>query len=132
MKFTCAHDRLQFRNRRSNIVIRIFAIHLLFLIAIAPFSRAGTPTPVYVDPAGNDNGGNCGSTKAKACASLAQAQLLVRNNPGSTVLVDGGYYYLPSSPTNPGTLSFGTADSGASGAVTTWEANPGTGTPVTP
>jgi hypothetical protein len=130
MKFTCAHDRLQFRNRRSNIVIRIFAIHLLFLIAIAPFSRAGTPTTVYVDPAGNDNGGNCGSTKAKACASLAQAQLLVRNNPGSTVLVDGGYYYLPSSPTNPGTLSFGTADSGASGAVTTWEANPGTGTPV--
>jgi hypothetical protein len=67
-------------------------------------------------------------------ASPAQARLAVENaakgNP-IAVLLRAGTYYLPLSPTNPGTLVFnGSADSGTSSAAqATWQNYPGE-TPV--
>jgi hypothetical protein len=62
---------------------------------------------------------------------LAKAQGAVQNllsqNLGNNivVMVRQGTYYLPSSPTNPGTLSFTKADSGTPGAQVLWENYPG-------
>ncbi|MGA8150801.1 MAG: right-handed parallel beta-helix repeat-containing protein [Terriglobales bacterium] len=60
-------------------------------------------------------------------ASLAKAQIAVealrQSNPTTiiTVMVRQGTYYLPLSPTNPGTLNFTAADSGTVAAPVTWE-----------
>lgn len=60
-------------------------------------------------------------------ASLAKAQLAVealrQSSPTTviTVMVRQGTYYLPLSPTNPGTLNFTAADSGTAAAPVTWE-----------
>jgi hypothetical protein len=61
-------------------------------------------------------------------ASLARAQQAERSlgqTKGATVEVRGGTYYLPLSPTNPGTLTFGPADSGSAGLPVTWKNYPG-------
>jgi hypothetical protein len=115
----------------GNYAIRILAIQAIFLLTIAPLSRATAKT-VYVDGAHGTDSATCGASAGTgACASLAKAQLLVQGFPGSTVKIAGNQtYYLLQSPTNPGTLNFTSADSGLSGLVTTWEANPGTGTPI--
>ncbi len=63
-------------------------------------------------------------------ASLAKAQIAIRNlaktNPKRplSVMVRAGTYYLPLSPTNPGTLNFTSADSGNSGMPITWQNYP--------
>jgi len=68
-------------------------------------------------------------------ASLAMAQSAVRNlisaNPGQplSIMLRSGTYYLPASPTSPGTLNFTSADSGMANALVTWQNYPGE-TPV--
>jgi len=68
-------------------------------------------------------------------ASLARAQMavaaLIKAHSGVpiTVMVRDGTYYLPMSPTNPGTLLFGAADSGNVTTPVTWVNYPGE-TPV--
>ena len=63
-------------------------------------------------------------------ASLAKAQIAMRNlvqtNPNRplSVMVRAGTYYLPLSPTNPGTLNLTSADSGNSGMPITWQNYP--------
>jgi hypothetical protein len=61
-------------------------------------------------------------------ASLARAQQAVRTLARSlavTVEIRQGTYYLPLSPTNPGTLSFSAADSGTASLPITWQNYPG-------
>ncbi len=57
-------------------------------------------------------------------ASVARAQQAVRSiiSQGApvTVMVRDGTYYLPLSPTSPGTLNFTSSDSGTSSAAVTW------------
>ncbi len=68
-------------------------------------------------------------------ASIARAQRAARGLRGSrpslplTVMLRQGTYYLPLSPTNPGTINFTQADSGAASAPVTWQNYPGE-TPV--
>jgi len=88
----------------------------------------------YVSPLGNDSWSgkldcpNQANTDGPF-ASVARAQQAVeailpgRNTPVS-VMVREGTYYLLSSPTNPGTLNFTSADSGTSSATVTWENYP--------
>ena len=63
-------------------------------------------------------------------ASLARAQIavqtLLKSHPSSpvAVMVREGTYYLPLSPTNPGTLSFSSSDSGSAAVPVTWENYP--------
>ncbi|HVT59714.1 MAG TPA: right-handed parallel beta-helix repeat-containing protein [Thermoanaerobaculia bacterium] len=61
-------------------------------------------------------------------ASLARAQQAVRALAGTravTVEVRAGTYYLPLSPTNPGTLTFVAADSGTASLPIAWQNYPG-------
>jgi hypothetical protein len=67
-------------------------------------------------------------------ASPAEAQLKVRAAPRTSainVYIRAGTYYLPLSPTNPGTLLFNqTTDSGTSTYPITWQGYPGDAAPV--
>ena len=64
-------------------------------------------------------------------ASVARAQVAVRKliqshpNRPIVIMIRQGIYYLPLSPTNPGTLSFTSSDSGTSKMPVTWENYPG-------
>jgi hypothetical protein len=64
-------------------------------------------------------------------ASIARAQIAVENliqshpNRPIIVMIRGGAYYLPLSPTNPGTLNFTSSDSGTSQMPILWENYPG-------
>ena len=64
-------------------------------------------------------------------ASIARAQIAVRKLIQShpkrpiVVMIRGGAYYLPLSPTNPGTLTFTSSDSGTSQMPIIWENYPG-------
>ena len=61
-------------------------------------------------------------------ASPARAQQAVQALAGSqavTVQLRGGTYYLPLSPTNPGTLVFSARDSGTASFPINWESYPG-------
>ena len=64
-------------------------------------------------------------------ASVARAQLavetLLQTHPTApiTVMLRQGTYYLPLSPTNPGTLNFTALDSGTASVPITWENYPG-------
>jgi len=98
-------------------------------------SAAGTT--LYVATDGNDSWSgtlpapNAGRTDGPF-ASPARAQQAVRALAGKqavTVQLRGGTYYLPLSPTNPGTLVFGASDSGTASLPVTWESYPGE-TPV--
>jgi hypothetical protein len=89
----------------------------------------------YVSPGGNDSWSgtldcpNPGFTDGPF-ASLARAQIAVQNvlksHPASpaVVMVREGTYYLPLSPTNPGTLNFAASDSGTASVPVTWENYP--------
>ena len=102
---------------------------LLFAFCVILPARAAAGTTFYVATDGNDswNGlypsytnGNNGPF-----ASLAKAQAAVETlakTQAVTVEVRGGTYYLPLSPTNPGTLIFTAADSGSSAYPIVWEA----------
>jgi len=60
-------------------------------------------------------------------ASVARAQTAVRTLVGTkavTVQIRNGTYYLPVSPTNPGTLAFSSADSGTSSFPVLWQNYP--------
>ncbi len=119
------------RSFPHNYLFNAAVLLVLFFASMAPFSHASAIT-VYVDGVHGSDTSTCGMTSGTgACASLAKAQLQVRGHAGSTVLIAGNQtYYLPLSPTSPGALSFISSDSGSSGSVITWKANPGTGTPV--
>ena len=85
----------------------------------------------YVATNGNDSWSgtldcpNLGNTDGPF-ASLARAQAAVeavlQNNPSAPigVMVRDGVYYLPLSPTNPGTLSFTASDSGTATLPVSW------------
>lgn len=90
----------------------------------------------YVSPQGCDSCGWSGTVSASngadgPFASLAKAQGAVQNllskklGNNIVVMIRQGTYYLPSSPTNPGTLNFTQVDSGVSGAQVFWENYPG-------
>lgn len=107
---------------------------LIFLPTVCAIlsARAAADTTFYVATDGNDSwnglyathtGGNNGPF-----ASLAKAQVAVEalaQTQAVTVQVRGGTYYLPLSPTNPGTLVFTAADSGSSSYPIVWENYPG-------
>ncbi|HEV3457964.1 MAG TPA: right-handed parallel beta-helix repeat-containing protein [Thermoanaerobaculia bacterium] len=91
----------------------------------------------YVAVSGNDSWSgtlpapNAGRTDGPF-ASPARAQQAVQGVAGSqavTVQMRAGTYYLPLSPTSPGTLVLGTRDSGTASLPVTWENYPGE-TPV--
>jgi hypothetical protein len=89
----------------------------------------------YVATNGNDSWSgtldcpNLGNTDGPF-ASLARAQIavesLLQSHPtaSTVVMVREGTYYLPLSPTNPGTLSFTSIDSGTASVPVTWENYP--------
>jgi uncharacterized protein (TIGR03437 family) len=94
----------------------------------------------YVAPDGSDSwSGTLATPNANSSdgpfASIARAQQAVRTlrqsspNLPLTVMLRQGTYYLPLSPTSPGTLNFTQADSGAAAAPLTWQNYPGE-TPV--
>ncbi len=64
-------------------------------------------------------------------ASIARAQIAVQKliqahpNRPIIVMIRGGAYFLPLSPTNPGTLNFTSSDSGTSQMPIIWENYPG-------
>jgi hypothetical protein len=97
----------------------------------------GAGAAFYVAVDGNDSWSgalaapNAGRTDGPF-ASPARAQLAAQALAGSqavTVQLRGGTYYLPLSPTNPGTLLLGARDSGTASLPVTWENYPGE-TPV--
>jgi hypothetical protein len=101
----------------------------------AAFSCAagGAGAAFFVAADGNDGWSgtlpapNAGHTDGPF-ASLARAQQAVRGLAGTqavTVQVRAGTYYLPLSPTSPGTLSFGSRDSGTASAPIVWQSHPG-------
>ena len=90
----------------------------------------------YVAPNGKDSwSGKLAAPNASATdgpfASLAKAQIavqeLINAHPKGPVVVmlREGSYYLPLSPTNPGTLKFTARDSGTAQANVIWENYPG-------
>jgi hypothetical protein len=103
----------------------------VLIVATAWFANAQTGTPVnfYVATNGNDswNGGSPthGTGNNGPFASLAKAKLAAEGFAGShpvTIQVRAGTYYLPLSPTSPGTLTLsGPADSGTAINPITWE-----------
>jgi uncharacterized protein (TIGR03437 family) len=89
----------------------------------------------YVAPNGDDSwSGTLAAPNTAATdgpfASIARAQSAVRalriSSPSRslTVMLRGGTYYLPLSPTSPGAIDFTLADSGASSAPVAWENYP--------
>ncbi len=100
--------------------------------------QAGGSSPeasFYVSPNGKDSwSGKLAAPNASKndgpFASVAKAQSavqgLVRNsNRPVIVMLRAGTYYLPLSPTNPGTLNFTSRDSGTSRAPVVWTNYPG-------
>lgn len=105
---------------------------VLFSLCAILSMVASAQTTFYVATNGNDswNGLSPAHTSGNSgpFASLAKAQVAVESLAGTqavTVQVRSGTYYLPLSPTNPGTLIFSTADSGTSAYPITWENYPG-------
>jgi hypothetical protein len=109
---------------------KIMAVTVLVLAIWS--ARAAADSTFYVATNGNDSwnglsssytGGNNGPF-----ASLGRAQLAVQSLAGTqavTVEVRAGTYYLALAATSPGTLIFGSADSGTSAYPIVWEAFPG-------
>jgi hypothetical protein len=90
----------------------------------------------FVAPGGNDSwSGTLPAPNSRHTdgpfASIARAQIAVRNlihnhpNRPIIAMIRQGNYSLPLSPTNPGTLSFTTSDSGTSQTPVIWENYPG-------
>ena len=109
------------------------ALALLLALSL----HAQTPSAdLFVSPQGNDSWSGKLPVPNSArndgpLASVARAQALVRElrkaDPAQprTVLLRGGIYYLPLSPTAPGTLRFTAFDSGTARAFVTWQNYPG-------
>ncbi len=109
-------------------------------VVIATGPALNTTQNLYVAPNGNDQwSGTLSAPNANNTdgpfASLAMAQNAVRNliqsKPAQplSIMLRNGTYYLPQSPTNPGTLNFTSADSGSANLQVTWQNYPGE-TPV--
>jgi len=107
----------------------------LQLLALLPICVLAATADFYIAPGGNDRwSGTLAEPNAAATdgpfASIARAQAAVRalrkSSPDRalTVMLRGGTYYLPLSPTSPGTLSFTQDDSGAATAPVTWRNYP--------
>ena len=102
---------------------------LILMVASATWvAHAQSVTNFYVATNGNDSWNGKSPTHTTGTngpfASLAKAQLAVEGVAGTsavTVQIRGGTYYLPLSPTNPGTLTFGAADSGTAGNPIVWK-----------
>ncbi|HEY0555034.1 MAG TPA: hypothetical protein VGG20_12260, partial [Thermoanaerobaculia bacterium] len=119
--------------------MRSTALLLVFLFFSAVVATVGAPAafglpPItyYVATNGSDSWSgtlaapNGGHTDGPF-ASLAKAQAVVRTSAGTriiTVQVRQGTYYLPLSPTSPGTLTFGAADSGTATFPIVWQNYP--------
>jgi hypothetical protein len=100
-------------------------------------NAASTPTAnFYVAPNGKDSwSGKLAAPNAASTdgpfASVAKAQIAVQSlisthpNRPIVVMLRQGSYYLPLSPTNPGTLKFTELDSGTAQAPVLWENYPG-------
>jgi hypothetical protein len=104
-----------------------FSRILLFFSSLVAYAQAPS-ADLYVSPKGNDAGSG---TLASPFASVARAQAALRElrksnpNRARTVMLRGGTYYLPLSPTSPGTLKFGAEDSGTTTYGVTWRNFPG-------
>jgi len=109
---------------------------LASVLTMTAWAGAATSADFYVAVNGNDSWSgtlpvpNSQNTNGPF-ASVARAQIavraLIRTHPNRpiTVMLRQGIYYLPLSPTNPGTLQFAASDSGTSGMPITWENYPG-------
>ena len=94
--------------------------------------NGGGAANFYVATFGNDSWSgtlDCPNTNNTdgPFASVGRAQKAVQAIKGSApviVMLRDGTYYLPLSPTNPGTLSFTSSDSGTASAPITWENYP--------
>jgi hypothetical protein len=99
------------------------------------FSAESAPASFYVATNGSDSwSGKLSAPNSQHTdgpfASLARAQMavesLLKSHPIAPiiVMVRQGTYYLPLSPTNPGTLNFTASDSGTATVPVTWENYP--------
>jgi hypothetical protein len=118
------------RSAASLLVLLLSAVTMVAVGTPAAFGLP--PITYYVATNGSDSWSgtlaipNGGHTDGPF-ASPAKAQLAVRAVAGTriaTVQVRQGTYYLPLSPTSPGTLTFGSADSGTSTFPIVWENYP--------
>ncbi len=128
-------------NRAFKVAVSFAFFRRLVLIALPFVAYAQVPSAdLFVSPKGNDVWTGTASTPNTAhtdgpFASVARAQVAVRqllkSNPGRpvTVMLRAGTYYLPLSPTRPGTLEFTASDSGGTTGPVIWRSYPGE-TPV--
>jgi len=104
--------------------------------ATAKESGSSTAASFYVAPNGKDswsgklaapNAGKTDGPFASVARAQAAVQDLIKSNPSRSIVVmlRSGTYYLPLSPTNPGTLNFTSADSGTARAPIVWQNYPG-------
>jgi hypothetical protein len=108
------------------------ACPILLVVCAILTAQASAQTTFYVTTSGNDSWNGLSPTYTGGTngpfASLAKAQLAVQplaRTQAVTVEVGNGTFYLPLSPTNPGTLIFGTADSGSATYPIVWKNYPG-------
>jgi hypothetical protein len=120
----------------ATAVTKLMATLVLMIVCATWVAHAQSLTTFYVATNGNDSWNGRSPTHTTGnngpFASLAKAQMAVEGASGTssvTVQVRGGTYYLPLSTTNPGPLTFGTADSGNATNGIIWE-NYATETPV--
>jgi hypothetical protein len=128
-------------NRKPFAIFTTCAVLVIVnVLAITAGARSTLPpsTPsadFFVAPDGRDSwSGTLSAPNSQNTdgpfASIARAQAAVRNliqhHPDRpiVVMIRQGVYYLPLSPTNPGTLNFSTADSGTSQMPVVWENYP--------
>src|SRR5579872_4413408 len=112
---------------------RIHFALLAFCLSATGVGQVKPTADFYVATNGNDawTGKLAAPNPARTdgpFASVARAQQAVRGLRGSkplTVMLRGGTYYLPLSPTSPGTLRFDATDSGAPQSPIAWANYPG-------
>jgi hypothetical protein len=118
---------------RSAAFLLVFLLFAAALVTGASAAFGLPPITYYVATNGLDSWSgtlpapNAGHTDGPF-ASVARAQAVVRTSAGTriiTVQVRQGTYYLTLSPTSPGTLSFGSADSGTATFPIVWQNYPG-------
>jgi hypothetical protein len=132
---TPANTQIVFTPYSQNAVVGATDVNGVNFVGKSGCSGGHGSANFYVGVNGNDSWSgtldcpNSGFTDGPF-ASLARAQIaveaLLQSHPTSpiAVMVRDGTYYLPLSPTNPGTLNFTSADSGTAAATVTWENYP--------
>src|ERR1700722_9014493 len=131
------HQEVPAANVRSPKFLKLAGISrrawpILLVVCAILSAQAGAQTTFYVTTNGNDSWNGLSPTYTGGSngpfASLAKAQLAVQplaKTQAVTVEVGNGTFYLPLSPTNPGTLIFGAADSGSATYPIVWKNYPG-------